>query len=75
MKYSEIKNIESLDGARRRLKADIDAKRQDLVRETEALKDACTPSAVIASAVHAVSSSIPFDRLAIWAIRRLKSRL
>ena len=75
MKYSEIKNIESLDGARRRLKVDIDAKRQELSRSAEALKDACTPSAVIASAVHAASSHIPFDRLAICAIRRLKSRL
>lgn len=75
MKYSEIKNIESLDAARRRLKVDIDAKRQELSSGAEAFRDACTPTAVIASAVHAVSSSIPFDRLALWAIRRLKSKL
>lgn len=75
MKYSEIKNIEQLDATRRQLKSEIDGKREELSEGMDALKDACTPSAVIASAVHAVSSSIPFDRLAIWAIRRLKSRL
>ena len=75
MKYSEINNMESLDEARRQLKNGIDGKRQELSLGAEALKDACTPSALIASAVHAVSSFIPFDRLAIWAIRRLKSRL
>ena len=74
MKYSEIKNIESLDAARRRLKADIDAKRRELASGAEAFRDACTPMAIVAEGLRRASATIPVDRIVLSLIRRLRRR-
>lgn len=75
MRYTEIKDIEGLDRTRRALTERLDAKGAEIVEDLNGLREACTPSNIISAGLRSASSALPFDRLALWAIRRLKSRL
>ena len=69
MKYSEIKDIESLDAARKALTSKIDRKGRRVVSSWEDFCDSYSPSGLIAS------GSVPFDRLALIGLRFLKRKL
>lgn len=75
MKYSQIKDLGSLDAALRELTGQLEDKGREISEDLGSLRDACTPSNILAAGIRSVSSALPLDRLALWAIRRIKSRL
>lgn len=75
MKYSEIKDIESLDAARKALTSKIDRKGRRVVSSWEDFCDSYSPSGLIATGLKCISGSVPFDRLALTGLRFLKRKL
>ncbi len=75
MKYSDIKDIASIDAARKDLSAKIDAQRVKLSTCWEDTKESYTPISLTATAIKNLSGVIPFDKLALAAVRALKNKL
>lgn len=77
MKYSEIKDIESLDAARSVLAEKLDERSRRLSASYSEFKDSVTPSGIFASALHSLStnSGIAYDRIVLTLLRILKRKL
>ena len=75
MNYSEIRDLKGLDAARRQIAESLDLKERELRADMSDVREACTPANILAAGIRRASSSIPLGRLALMAIRVIKSRL
>ncbi len=73
--YSRITNLAELDEAQRRLKAAIERKGESVIESYDALKAYYSPMNLLTSGIRSLSSVIPFDRLLLFVIARLKAGL
>jgi hypothetical protein len=73
--YSRITNLAELDEAQRNLKAAIERKGESVMESYNALKAYYSPMNLVASGVRSISSVIPFDRMLLFVIARLKAAL
>ena len=75
MKYSEIRDIESLDSARREISEKLDIKGRGVIDSLRDVCVTCTPAGLIAAGIRRLSGTVPLDRIVLMAIRVIKSRL
>ena len=75
MKYSDIRTMEELDAARRKLSSKVDAKGQEVLARWEDTREAYSPAGLFAAGLKHISGRIPFDRIILYGIRALKRRL
>ncbi len=75
MKYSDIKDIRSLDTAREIVSNKIGLQKEKLLSGWEETKQSFMPASLVASAIKSISDAIPFDKIALYAIRSIKNKL
>lgn len=75
MKYSDIRTMEELDAARRKLSSEVEAKGKEVLTRWEDTREAYSPAGLIATGLKHISGRIPFDRIILYGIRALKRRL
>ncbi len=75
MKYSEIKDIKSLDKAREDIFSRLESKENEIMRNYGNVKEAYSPVSIFAGALRSISHDIPFDRIALGMVRSLINRL
>ena len=75
MRYSEIKDIESLDKARRILSRRIERKGDEVLYHWDELKESYSPMGLLAAGLRSISLSIPFDMLLLRGIRFLRKKI
>ena len=73
--YSKIKTVKDLDESRRRLRREIEAAADTMRGGVASVKASFAPVHLLVSGLKSVSGFIPFDRLALSAIGKLKARL
>jgi len=75
MKYSDIKDIRSLDTAKEMLSSKIGIQKGKLLSSWQETKQSYMPTSLVATAIKSISDNIPFDKIALYAIRSLKTKL
>ena len=75
MKYSEIKTLDQLEKAQKKVRSRIKSKGDDVVDSFHGVKDAYTPSHLLVAGLKSVSEYIPIDQLLLTTVRRAKKRL
>ena len=76
MKYSEIKNLESLEAEGLRLSKRLNAKGREVTEKFREARECYTPSGILSSGFKSLSSSVhPLNHIALILIRILKKRL
>lgn len=75
MKYTDIRNIEELDAARRKVSARVERKGKEVLERWDDVRESYSAAGLIASGLKHVSGSIPFDRIVLYGIRALKQKL
>lgn len=75
MKYTDIRNIEELDAARRKVSARVERKGKEVLERWDDVRESYSAAGLIASGLKYVSGSIPFDRIVLYGIRALKQKL
>lgn len=71
MKYSDIKDMKGLEYARRDLSRKMKDKGDEVVEKWVSAREAYSPAGMIAAGLKSISGAVPFDRMALWAIRRI----
>jgi len=74
MKYTDIRDIEELDAARRKVSARVERKGKEVLERWDDVRESYS-AGLIASGLKYVSGSIPFDRIVLYGIRALKQKL
>lgn len=74
MRYSDIKDIESLDNARRILSRRIERKGEEVLDRWGEMKEAYSPMGLLASGIRSISGSIPFDKIILYGLRFIRKR-
>lgn len=72
MKYSNINDIASLDSAIAGIKKKLQSKKEEVSSSYVRAKEAYTPSSILASGLRSISSFIPFDKLALYLIAKVR---
>ncbi len=75
MKYAEIRDMDSLDAARREISEKLDVKGKEVIDSLRDVRETCTPAGLIAAGIRRLSGTVPLDRIVLTAIRVIKSRL
>ena len=75
MKYSEIKTMDQLEKARKKVRQQIGRKGEEVKDALYDVRESYSPSHVMMSGLKSVSSYIPVDQLLLTTIRRLKRHL
>ncbi len=75
MRYSEIRDIDSLDKACLAAAEKSAAKKAEVLDSLKNVRESCTAARLLALGLRGVSSSVPYDRIVLAAIRFIKSRL
>lgn len=75
MRYSEIRDMDSLDKACLSAERKTTAKKAEILDGLKDVRESCTAARLFAAGLRGASSAVPFDRIALFLIRRLKSRL
>lgn len=75
MNYAEIRDMESLDTARREISEKLDVKGKDVIDILRDVRETCTPAGLLAAGIRRLSGTVPLDRIVLMAIRIIKSRL
>lgn len=71
MKYSEIKDLESLDAARQDVSEKLGLKGREIYANYDRVRESYTPLSIFAVALKRISGNIPFDRILLNLVRRL----
>lgn len=74
MRYSDIKDIEGLDEARRQLSRKVDAKGKEVLKRYDDLREAYSPIGLMAAGIRSISGSIPFDKLILYGLRLIRRK-
>lgn len=74
MKYSGIRNIDSLDRACRTAEEKLAAKKKEVLGSLKNVRESCTAARLFALGLRGISSAVPFDRIVLAAIRLMKRR-
>ena len=72
MKYTDIKDMAGLDAARKELNVKLEAKGREVLSRWEDTKEAYSTVNLVAYGLKCISGPIPFDRIALWAIRAIR---
>lgn len=75
MKYTDIRNIEELDAARRKVSARVERNGKEVLERWDDVRESYSAAGLIASGLKYVSGNIPFDRIVLYGIRALKQKL
>lgn len=74
MRYSGIRDIDSLDRACRAAAEKSSAKKTEVLGSLKDVRESCTAARLFALGLRGVSSAVPFDRIVLMAIRLLRRR-
>ncbi|HAZ74679.1 MAG TPA: hypothetical protein DDX33_05710 [Rikenellaceae bacterium] len=74
MNYLDIKDIESLDTARRELSSQIEAKKEEVAGHYAMTKESLSPLSILSSSIGSVGRFLPLDSLALAFVRFLLRR-
>jgi len=75
MRYSEIRDIDSLDRACHVAAEKSSAKKAEVLDRLKDVRESCTAARLLALGLRGASSTVPYDRIALMAVRLLKRRL
>lgn len=74
-RYHNIGRIEDLDAAIRANSLRISGKKDEVLNSYEEAKEFYSPASLFASGLRSISDVIPFDRIVLDLVRRLKDRI
>ncbi len=72
MRYSDIKDLESLNAALKSVSKEVSAKGQKVVAHWEDVKEAYSPVNLLTAGIKSASSSIPFDKIVLFGLRLVR---
>lgn len=72
MKYSDIRDLDSLNKALKSVSEDVRMRGRNVVSSWEEAKEAYSPVNLLAAGIKSASSSIPLDKIVIFAVRLLR---
>lgn len=72
MRYSDIKDLESLNAALKSVSKEVSAKGQKVVTRWEDVKEAYSPVNLLAAGIKSASSSIPLDKIVLFGLRLVR---
>ncbi len=75
MRYSEIRDIDSLERACHAAAEKSSAKKTEVLDGLKDVRESCTAARLFALGLRGVSSAVPYDRILLMAVRLLKRRL